>query len=202
MKLIDLSVPINEQTPIYPGDPKTKIAPSAVLDVDGYEDHFLSIGTHVGTHVDAPRHMLSGGKSLDEFSVDKFFGPGIVINTGREITLEKVKEEAIHENSIVLFNTGMSKVYHESEYYDNYPAVSEEIANYLVSKKVKMVGVDMCGVDHEPFNVHKILLEKDILIMENLTNLDQLEGKDFDIYALPIKLQIDGAPARVIAQIN
>jgi arylformamidase len=60
----------------------------------------------------------------------------------------------------------------------------------------------MASPDHEPFNVHKILLSAGVLIIENLTNLDELSGKEFTVYALPVKLQIDGAPARVIAQIN
>ncbi|HEY4694854.1 MAG TPA: cyclase family protein [Candidatus Nanoarchaeia archaeon] len=202
MKLIDLSVDLNEKTPIYPGDPVTKIAPSAVMETDGYEDHYVSVGTHVGTHVDAPRHMLAGGKSLDKYPIEKFIGRGVVISCGKEITLEKVKEEDILEGDIVLFNTGMSKEYFQSSYYDNYPAIGTEIADYLVNKKIKMVGVDMCSVDHEPFDIHRLLLKNDILIIENLTNLDVLVGKNFTVYALPLKLQIDGSPARVFAQIN
>lgn len=67
---------------------------------------------------------------------------------------------------------------------------------------MKLVGVDTCSVDHEEFVAHRALLGNDVLIIENLTNLSALEGKEFTIYALPIKLQIDGAPARVIAQIK
>ncbi|MBI3282933.1 cyclase family protein [Candidatus Curtissbacteria bacterium] len=201
MKLIDLSVPINEQTPIYPGDPKTKIVPNGVLEKDGYEDHFVSVGTHVGTHVDAPCHMIKGGKSLDQIPVEAFEGRGVLIDVRSGFRLEKVEGSGIQKGDIVLFYTGMSNKYHQSAYYDNYPAITEEIAKYLVSKKVKMVGVDMCSVDHEPFKVHKIFLKEQILIIENLTNLELVIGKNFKVYAFPIKLQIDGAPARVIAEI-
>lgn len=201
-KFIDLSVLINEDTPVYPGDPKTKIESAGIFDKDGYEDHFVSIGTHAGTHIDAPRHMVKGGKSLDEIPVDQFFGKGVLIKVeDRKFDLAEIKKVDIQEGDVVLFFTGMSEVYHESEYYDDYPAVSEEIANYLVSKKIKMVGVDMCSVDHEPFPVHRILLKDEILIIENLTNLAELEGKNFKIYAFPIKLQIDGAPTRVVAEL-
>lgn len=65
--IIDLSVPVNEKTPVYPGDPATKIDPAGVLAKDGYNDHYISLGTHVGTHIDAPLHMLEGGQSLDKF---------------------------------------------------------------------------------------------------------------------------------------
>ncbi len=202
MKYIDLSVALNEKTPFYPGDPAIKIAPSAVMEKDDYEDHYVSIGTHVGTHIDAPRHMIAGGKSLHEYPIDRFIGRGVLLNTSKEITLDKVNAAEIQEGDIVLFNTGMSKEYFQTSYYDNYPVLTEEIASYLVSKKVKMVGVDACSVDPDVFPVHKTLLKNDILIIENLTNLDALEGLNFTVYALPLKLEIDGSPCRVIAQIN
>lgn len=201
-KFIDLSVPINEATPVYPGDPKTKIEPAGILEKDGYEDHYVSIGTHAGTHVDAPRHMVANSKSLDEIPLERLTGNGVLIRvTDKKFSLEQIKEANIQEGDIVLFYTGMSNVYHDSAYYDDYPAITEEIANYLVEKKVKIVGVDMCSVDHEPFPIHRILLRNEILIIENLTNLSELEGKEFKVYAFPPKLQIDGAPTRVVAEL-
>lgn len=202
MTFIDLSVPLTEKTPVYPGDPVTKIEQAGVLETSGYEDHYVSVGTHVGTHIDAPAHMIKGGKTLNQVELDRFIGRGVYIKVDKEITLDKVKTVDIGDGDIVLFHTGMSDVYHQKEYYDNYPAISETVANYLVSKRVKMVGVDMCSVDHEPFPVHKIFLGNGALIIENLTNLSQLDGKKFKVYALPISLQIDGAPARVIAELS
>lgn len=199
MKYIDLSVDINENTPVYPGDPKTKIQQCGILDKNGYEDHYLCIGTHSGTHIDAPSHMVKNGKNLNKIPLEQFVGNGIVINIDKKFDMEIIKKAPIKKGDIVLFNTGMSKFYHQSIYYDNRPAMTEETAHYLVNKKIKMVGVDMCSVDYEPFSIHRILLKKNILIIENLTNLDQLDGKEFKVYAFPIKLQIDGAPARVIA---
>lgn len=201
MRYVDLSVPINEKTPVYPGDPITKIETAGIFDTDGYEDHYVSIGTHAGTHIDAPRHMVKNGKSLDEIPVEHFIGRGVYIKVAGSFSLDVIKKANIQEGDIVLFHTGMSDVYHEPAYYNNYPAMTDEIGRYLVEKKVKMVGVDMCSVDHEPFPVHRILLKDDVLIIENLTNLGVLEGKEFTITALPIKLQIDGAPTRVIAEI-
>lgn len=201
-KYIDLSVPINTNTPVYPGDPKTKIEPAGVLEKDGYEDHYVCIGTHTGTHVDVPRHMINNGESLDQIPLERFIGKGVYIKVNnKKFDIEEIKKADIEEGDIILFHTGMSDVYYQSEYYDNYPAITEEIANYLVEKKVKMVGVDMCSVDHEPFPIHRILLGKGVLIIENLTNLSALADKSFKVYATPIKLQIDGGPARVIVEI-
>lgn len=200
--LIDLSVDINEQTPIYPGDPSTKIEPAGVLERDGYTDHYLSIGTHVGTHIDAPMHMIANGQSLDQIPVEHFVGRGRYIKVDKTFSLESVKAANIQAGDIVLFHTGMSDTYHDSIYFEDYPAMSDEIANYLVKLGVKMVGVDTCSVDNQDnFPVHKVLLGGNVLIIENITNLNSLAGKDFTVYALPIKLQIDGAPARVIAQV-
>ncbi len=203
MPIIDLSVPLNEQTPVYPGDPATKIAPAGVLGRDGFNDHYVSVGTHTGTHIDAPFHMISDGKTLDQTPMEQFVGRGRYVKVeNKTFNLAKLKQADIQAGDIVLFHTGMSEIYHEDSYYDDYPAIPEDIANYLVSKRVKMVGVDMCSVDHEPFDTHKVLLKDNVLIIENLTNLKQLEGKTFTVYALPVKLQIDGAPARVIAEVS
>ncbi len=200
--IVDLSVTLNEQTPIYPGDPETKIKPAGVIANDGYCDHYISVGTHVGTHIDAPLHMLEGGASLDKVSVDTFVGKGRYVDvTGGDF--ETIKEVNIQAGDIILLHTGMSDKYHEPVYFEDYPAMSDEIAKYLVDAKVKMVGVDACSVDNKDgFPIHKILLGGNVLIIENLTNLSQLSCKDFEVYALPIKLQIDGAPARVIAEIK
>ncbi|MBI1838914.1 MAG: cyclase family protein [Candidatus Colwellbacteria bacterium] len=201
MKWIDLSVPINEKMPVYPGDPAVKIEPAGDIHKNGYEDHYLSIGTHAGTHIDAPSHMIVGGATLDQVPLENFSGRGVLIKSGMNLGLETIDGVSIQKGDIVLFHTGMSGLYREPEYYNNYPAMTEELARYLIDKKVKMVGVDMCSVDHEPFPVHKILLKENILIIENLTNLSALDGLEFRILAFPLKLQLDGSPARIVAEI-
>lgn len=198
--IIDLSVSLNEQTPIYPGDPATKISQAGVLAKDGYCDHLVTVGTHVGTHIDAPMHMLEEGKSLDQISVDNFIGRGIYVDVTNG-NFDAVKEAGIEAGDIVLLHTGMSDKYQEPVYFEDYPAMPDEIAEYLVSAKAKMIGIDACSVDNKDgFPIHKTLLTGNVLIIENLTNLNQLANKEFEVFALPIKLQIDGAPARVIAK--
>ena len=201
--IIDLSVPINEQTPVYPGDRSTKIEQAGVLDRDGYTDHYVSIGTHIGTHIDAPMHMLPNAKGLDKVPIEQLIGRGRYISVEDSFDLNKVKTASIQPGDIVLFHTGMSDKYHDQVYFEDYPVMSEKIAKYLIGQGVKVVGVDTCSVDNqESFPIHKILLEGNVLIIENLTNLNDLASKEFKVYALPIKLQIDGAPARVIAEVK
>jgi kynurenine formamidase len=202
MKLIDLSVAINEDTPVYPGDPRIVIKPAGLFSEDGYNDHLVSLGTHVGTHIDAPFHMLADGKKLDQIPIEQFIGRGLYIDAQDGFDLENVKSVDVREGDIVLFHTGIISRYHEPSYYQDYPEIPEDIAQYLVGKNIKMVGMDMSGPDHPPHNIHKIFLNGGVLIIENMTNLDQLKGEEFMVYALPINLHLDGGPARVIAQIN
>jgi kynurenine formamidase len=147
--------------------------------------------------------MIAGGKTLDQVPIEQFVGRGRMIEVGKAFDLEDIKQADVQEGDIVLFRTGMSENYQEPVYFEEYPAMSEEVASYLVDRKVKMVGVDAGSVDNaDGFPIHKILLGGEVLIIENLANLDKLTGKEFTVYALPIKLDIDGAPARVIAEVK
>jgi len=205
MKFVDLSVIINEDTPAYPGDSKIKISTNATFDKDTYNDHSVAFAIHSsGTHIDAPNHMVADGKTLDQIPLEYFIGRGCLIKKKNKIfDLETVRQAEIKEDDIVLFHTGMGEAYHKPEYYaDTRPEMTEEIARYLVNSKVKMIGLDMCSPDLPPFSIHRILLNAGVLIIENLTNLAELKGKEFTVYALPLKLQLDGAPARVIAEVT
>lgn len=201
MRIIDLSVAVNKELPVYPGDPATKIEPAGVINTDGYEDHYVSIGTHVGTHIDAPAHMVAGGKTLNQMPIEQFIGRGVYVKIeNNHFDMDSIERIDIQEGDIVVFHTGISDNYHDPKYFEEYPAIPEELAHYLVEKKIKMIGVDTCSVDHDQFDAHKIFLESNVLIIENLVNLAELAGKEFEIIALPLKLEVDGAPARVIAR--
>ncbi len=145
--------------------------------------------------------MFPDEKNLDQISIEKFTGRGVYVKVeNKTFSLEILKQADIRKGDIVLFHTGMSDRLFESDYYKSYPQVSVEIAQYLVEKKVKMMGVDMGGVDHD-FSIHKLLLKSEVLIIENMTNLGELEGKEFKVYAFPIKFQLDASPVRVVAEI-
>ena len=201
MKLVYLSIVINKDTPLYPGDALPKFEPTGDLKNYGFQDTYVSFNNHIGTHIDAPIHMFSDGKNLDQIPLEQFTGRGVYVKVeNKKFDLEKVKQTDIREGDIVFFHTGMSDGLFEPDYYKSYPQIPEEIANYLVEKKVKMMGVDMGGVDHD-FSIHRILLKQNILIIENLTNLAELEEKEFKIYAFPLKFELDASPVRVVAEI-
>jgi kynurenine formamidase len=201
---IDLTHLLSNETPVYPGDPEIKITIEGTVQSNGYLGHSLSLGTHSGTHIDSPAHMIDGGKTLDQFKVEAFIGRGCYIFLkDRQFTIEAIRGADIQQGDIVIFDTQSSYHFMKPEYFTDYPVMTEEIAQYLVDKKVSMVGVDTCSVDNQQgFPVHKILLGNDILIIENLNNVEQLSGHYPTIYALPIKLDVDGAPSRVIAEVT
>lgn len=201
MKYMDLSVPINEETPIFPGDSQTKIVGTGRIEEAGYQNHYLSLSNHLGTHIDVPSHVIQNGKNLDQFPLETFFAEGICIDVGKSFDLEAIKLVTIPERAILLFYTGMGRKYYDPSYFKDYPTFPKEVAEYLVLKKIKMVGVDMCSVDHESPLIHTLFLKNDILILENLTNLDRLANKTFRVYVLPLNLQLDGAPTRIVAEV-
>lgn len=205
MRYIDLTQPFTNAMPVYPGDPVPELTQVASLETHGHTDFHLSTRMHVGTHLDAPLHMLPGGKRLMDFPLQTFFGRGALINAvGRAVIDESVLAGVrLERGDIVLILTGWSKKFGSPDYYHHYPVVTEPLANALVGASIAMVGLDFPSPDQPPFTVHKILLGHDVLILENLTNLEALQvSHEFNVVALPAKLEADSAPVRVVAQVE
>jgi len=191
---------LNNETPVYPGDLTPEFVKIAEKAKHGYNDYALHINTHFGTHIDAPWHMLEGAKKLRDFPITTFTGEAIVLDCRgqREITLD-VSE--VKNGDIVLLRTDHTKNIHEEDYFSSNPIMSFKLAEKLVEKKVKMVGIDSFSPDNAPFQIHKLLLSNDILILENLVNLDKITKPRFKLYAFPLKLENDGSPTRAVAEV-
>jgi len=196
--ILDLTHPLGPNTPVYPGDPSPSISRLNNVASDGFTDHSFTLGTHVGTHIDAPAHMITDGKTLGQYPPSRFVGRGIIVDVTTEFTLSALKSADVQPGDIVVLQTGLSQHFHHPDYFTNSPTIPEDIAKHLVAQRVSMVGVDMGTVDRPPFPIHKILLGGDVLIIENLTNLAQLP-EVCTIVALPLNLALDGSPCRVIA---
>lgn len=206
MKIVDLTHTFTKDMLVYPGDPKASLEQIAFIEKDSFNDHRITSAMHVGTHMDAPLHMLADGETADQIDPERFFGNGVLIDVrGKSIIdasiLEGIK---IEEGSIVLLYTGYGSKFRTDEYYKNDQEVTADFANKMVELKIKLLGMDMPGPDlGQPWVTHKILLGNDILLLENLTNLDQLLNVDqFEIIALPAKLQSNAAFVRVVAEIK
>ncbi len=202
MQYIDLTRLFTATMPVYPGDPVPELVRIADIVPDGYTDYRINTGMHVGTHMDAPLHMIEHGKYLSEMNIERFFGKGHLIDArAKDISADLLEGRTIHPGDMILLFTGCGEKFGSSEYYEQYPEVSEDFARKAVELGVSIVGMDTPSPDRSPFNVHKILLGNDILIIENLTNLENLiDVKDFEVIALPAKFQTEAAPVRVIVR--
>ena len=202
---IDLTQPITDNMPCYPGDQPVSLQQIAFLEQEGHSNFLLSTGMHSGTHLDGPMHLTSSLTRIAELPVDAFAGPGILFNVVGQKIID-VPESAFNQlkpGSVVLFYTGFDHYFGQKAYYLSYPVLSENTAHLMVKNKVKMVGVDFPSVDYEPFKIHNILLSNNILILENLTNLAALlPYRDFELMAFPLKIRADSSPVRVVARIN
>lgn len=205
MRIIDLTHSFTDSMPVFPGDPPATLTQVASLDKEGYNDHQIKSYMHVGTHMDSPLHMIATGKKMDEISLDKCMGPGILIDArGKQIIDASILNDIIIQpGSIIFIYTGFGNKFRDSDYGNNQPTISSDFAQKVVDLKVKIVGMDILGPDQPPFLTHKILLSNEVLIIENLANLELLlKESKFDVIALPMKLHSDAAPVRVIAIIK
>ena len=202
--LIDLSLPITDLMPVYPGDPPLRLQKVNELSRDGFNNFHLSAGMHVGAHIDGPMHLTQSEKFINEVPLERCIGMGCILNVvGKNIIpLTSEYELLIQPQSIVLLYTGMSRLFGSKEYFNDYPTISRELAQLLVKRKVKMICLDSPSPDRHPFDIHKMLLENDILVAENLTSLDKLLSiNKFEVIALPLNIHADSSPARIIARI-
>ena len=192
--IVDLSRPLADGMPVYPGD----ASPSLVREKDFPQDHYCAYlwrtGLHAGTHADAPLHMLPGGPMIDEMDLGRFIAPGILLGD-----MTCLPDREIPLGAAVLFETGMDALYGTPAYYTDHPALSEEVCEYLIQRRVSLVGVDAPSPDHPPFPIHKRLLAAGIPILENLTHLAALRGRRFTLAALPLALRAEASPVRAVA---
>ncbi len=192
--IFDLTFPIENGMPFYPGDPEPKIEKFTSIEKEGYVVHKLTLGTHTGTHVDVPAHFIPGGKTVDQIEISKFSGKAYVISVEKDkITKEDIPNLNV---DILLIYTGSSKSWKKG-LMDKYSIIDEDAAREI-SKRFKLVGIDSPSIGS--FETHKILLENEVIIVENLANLDKIKGKYVDFLCFPLLIKgVDGSPARAIA---
>lgn len=201
----DLSHILNNDTPVYPGDRAIYIKNQASLEQDCYVSYTIHSGLHVGTHIDAPMHMIADTPTIDTYSLEHFFGNAVIINVSGQdnIGLTEAIKSSIQAYDIVLFYTGFDQYFKNLEiYFNNHPVITMELAEHLVATKVKLIGFDMPSPDRMPFTVHEFLLQNNVFIVENLTNLQSLLTiKHFEFFAVPLKIEAEGSFVRAFAKV-
>ncbi len=211
-KAVDLTHHLRNGMPVYPGDPSPTFAAYATLDRDGVNLTKMTLGSHTGTHLDAPRHFIPDGVGIDQIPPNKLVGESYVADLsskpmGSAITAQDLRQKlegTVAADDIVICYTGCSEHWGDEVVSRNYTFLTGEAAEYLVSKRVRAVGIDFLSVEKfkapEPV-AHKTLLGNGIFIIESLSKaIKQFVGSRVLLVCMPIKLQDgDGAPARVIA---
>jgi arylformamidase len=201
----DVSRPLQSGGVIYPGDPEIVFHPHSSIDRgDPANVTALALGSHSGTHVDAPSHFLPGGDPVDRIPVDRLIGPAAVLDLPAELTSVGAADLARHDfggHRRVLLRTRNSTVGAEKRFNPEYCALTPAGAEYLVERGVELVGIDALSV--EPFGsadfaVHHLLLGRGVVIVEGL-DLSSVSAGVYQFVCLPLRLQgLDGAPARAV----
>jgi kynurenine formamidase len=225
MEVIDLTHTIHDDIQIYPGDPKPLISRGLTHEKDYCHVDLLKLGSHTGTHIDAPYHFFKDGQRIDEIPVQRFIGNGILIDVSRKserglIDIADFESSAseVKNGDFVIIKTGWERYFGTPKYY-RHPYLGADGARLLVKMGVSLVGIDALNVDPTyyaskdsdsvakdlpdeasyGYPVHDLLLGNDILIVENLCNLDKIDAVKGIYSFLPLKLKdSDGSPIRAV----
>lgn len=211
-RIIDITAPISTSTPVFPGDPRPAIEETCAIEQEGCAVSRLILGSHTGTHVDAPAHVLKNGLPVNKLELESLMGIALVLDFssyGGLLTasiLEKTFNEAWIGNkdsgnaSILLLKTSGTLLNPSGEYSDNC-YLEESAAFWIVEKGFRTIGIDCLSVDSfhsKTLPVHHILLSGNVNIVECL-ELSSVDTGTYFFICLPLKVEgCDGAPARVI----
>jgi arylformamidase len=207
MKIYDISLTISPGIPVWPGDPKVEMELISSMEKGAHVNITrLALCAHTGTHVDAPRHFLNDGGTVESLPLEALTGPAHVIRIPDEVTA--ITADVLERVSIpdgaerLLFKTRNSALWArgEAEFQTGFVAIPADGAEWLVQRGVKLVGVDYLSVS--PYKVsiptHHTLLKAGVVILEGV-DLSAVSEGAYELYCLPLKIAgSDGAPARVI----
>ena len=203
-RFIDVSVPLKAGMPAFPGNPEFELhAVKRIAEGGSSNVSRLVLGTHTGTHVDAPRHFFDHGITVDALALDLLIGRTRVIEIPKRggITRDDLAAAGLREDLRVLLKTPNSALWNGEPFHQDFTYLDESAASYLVDQGVKVVGIDYLSV--EQFKkpgapAHRALLSKNAIIIEGLNLSDAAPGM-YEMYCLPLPVTGgDGAPARVV----
>ncbi|AHY45629.1 putative metal-dependent hydrolase [Rubrobacter radiotolerans] len=211
-RIIDLSHRVAPGITVFPGDPEVEFEAAASLATDGVNVTRLHLGSHSGTHVDAPSHFIEGAAGIDEIDPKVFVGPAVLVDLRKKGEREPVTPEdlapyvgRLGAGVIAVLHTGWDRFWGTSRYLDH-PYLSPDAARTLVASGVRAVATDALNVDETrpdgdgEYPAHREILGAGGVIAENLTNLAGVDFPDPLVSLLPVKLAAtDGAPARAVA---
>lgn len=210
MGIIDISVPLSSNTPIWPDSPGIRLHWHKMLDAgDECNNTRLDCDTHVGTHVDAPSHFLVNGATVEQLSLEVLIGTAIVAYLPKvsAIAASDLADLALPPGiERLLLRTRNSELWGAgvAEFREDYVALTADAAQWVVDQNIRLIGVDYLSVQRygDSALTHEILLESEVVILEGL-NLADVQPGSYELICLPIRLVgADGAPARAVLRHN
>lgn len=206
-RVVDLSVSLANGTPSFPGDPPFFLESHDTLKTAGYNLARITMGTHQGTHVDAPYHFFDDGATVERLDLTACIGPALLVDLSRKAASEPIGvadlaqwAPRIGPGSRVIYRTGWDSRLGQPGYFEGYPSMTTDVARWLAGRGIALLGMDTPspGVDWK--DVHEILLGSGVVILEELANLDQVGVEEFVLVAEPLRLAgADGSPVRALA---
>ena len=207
-KIIDLTHPISEGMPVYPGTEPPVLKTVCTIEDIGFLEKNITMVSHTGTHMDAPAHLIKNAKTLDKFPVGQFYGKALLVDftniKGSVIELKPLEhyKETLTKVEFLLIQTGWSKYWGSDKYFVDYPVLSLEAANWLGTFSLKGIGLDTISadkIDTVKYEVHNVFLQNETVIVENLTNLNLLPDNSFTFSCFPMSFEnADGSPVRAV----
>jgi arylformamidase len=204
--IYDVTVPIRNTMPVWPSDPPVQLTPKSHVSRDGSHTVQLTsieMGSHTGTHIDAPWHFVEGGRRLNEIPLQILVGPATVFEIPKVDSIGKTDIEKLDLRAVerILFKTENSQHWDDAAFFEDFVYLEPEAAAVLVDRGVQLVGIDYLSIDKfksEKHPSHFVLLESNVVIVEGL-DLRKVPAGNYEMAALPLNLQdTDGAPTRVI----
>jgi len=206
--MADLSHFVEPGMPVFPGDPVPELVRVSDIQDKGYRLTRIVMGSHTGTHIDAPSHMLTDGAPVDKTPLERLIGEAVILDVtkvkpGEGILPPDMPLDEVCQGDIALLCTGMDVHWGDARYLTKYPYLEVEGARALLERGVKAVGIDWLSIERYGrvgHPVHDLFLSSGVPIIESLANLDRIKGRRVSLICLPLKLKgVDGAPARVVA---
>ncbi|MBI4308477.1 MAG: cyclase family protein [Chloroflexi bacterium] len=203
MPVFDISVPIHPAMHVYPGDAAVELSQTASISRgDLFNTSRLAFTAHCGTHVDAPRHILPNGLTVDELPLDVLVGKAVVVALPDEpvVTASALARARIPDGTErVLLKTRNSELWRREGFQRGFAYLTPEAAQYLVARRVRLVGIDYLSIEGygvAPPQTHWALLRHGVVVVEGL-DLSGVEPGEYTLACLPLRVRgADGAPAR------
>jgi arylformamidase len=209
MPIYDVTLPLSNELPTWPGDPGIQIRDWLSLSQgDAANVSVLNFGAHTGTHVDAPAHFIEGGAKVESLPLEVLIGEAEVIEVPdnyRIIDEEFVRAHCAPGTTRVVFKTRNSRFWNEAkpEFHTDFTYLDLAAAERLVQQGARLIGIDYLSIEkygQKEHETHHALLSRGVIILEGL-NLTNIPAGKYELICLPLRLRSDkgdGAPARVV----